>query len=104
MSIHFYRDLNGFVGERERRDYEREFRAEADTIEAICDWLETVWDQSSEDATADMVLDATLVRRDLERALAPHRDAILRHTRAMRRKRGAPSPLTLFDVTMEARR
>lgn len=92
----------------DRQNSAAAFRASADTIEAICEWLADVWDHFPDEIDDDKREQAVLVRTSLEAALAPWRGEILAHARIRRverRNRNIPleRDLSLFGATLPAR-
>lgn len=93
---------------REREDNADALRVVASEIEAMSEWLQTVWDVCPDECDDETLSRAEDVAMALRTALAPYARDIIAHERGVRAaaaKRGLPysTSVTLFGTTLAGR-
>lgn len=84
------------------------FREASDSLEALCDWLQEVWDHFPDECDAHQAEQCETINRLIQEALAGYKGEILafhrkRRAEAAALRRGPRRDLLLFGVTLKAK-
>ena len=84
------------------------FREASDALEAICDWLQEVWDHFPDECDDHQRDECEIINRLIQDALSGHRGEIIAFVRKQRadmtaKGRGPSRDLVLFGVRLPAK-